>query len=91
MIEIDPEITIAKDKALDKIGIEMIKEGMGICKILIEMLAEIEIVEILTEAIVVTGVDQEKEAHPPGGMTIIIGKTEALDLHQGLGVDLTQE
>ena len=85
MIEIDPEITIGKDKTMGKIGIEMIIEGMGACKILIEM------VEILTGAIVMIGVDQEKEVYPPGGMTIIIGKTEALDLDQGLGVDPTQE
>ena len=91
MIEIDPEITIGKDKVLGQIGIEMIIEGMGICKILVEMLAEIEIAEILTEAIVVTGVGQKKEVYPPGCMTIIIGKMEALDLDQGLGVDLTQE
>ena len=91
MIEIDPEITIGKDKALGKIGIEMIIEGMGIHKILVEMMAEMEVGEILTDAIVVTGVGQEKEAHPPGGITIIIGKMEALDLDQGLGVDLTQE
>ena len=85
MIEIDPEIAIGKDKTKGKIGVEMIIEGMGICKILIEM------AEILTGAIVVIGVDQEKEANPPGGMTIIIGKTEALDLDLGLGVDLSQE
>ena len=92
MIEIDPEITIDKDKALGKIGIEMIIEGMGIHKISVEMMAEIEVGEILTEAIVVIGVDQEKEAYPPGGIiTIIIGKMEALDLDQDLGVDLTQE
>ena len=91
MIEIDPEITIGKDKALGKIDVEMNIEGMGICKILIEILAEVEIADILTGAIVVIGVDQEKEAYPPGGMTIIIGKMEALDLDQGLGVDLTQE
>ena len=36
-------------------------------------------------------VGQEKEAYPPGGITIIIGKKEALNLDQGLGVDLTQE
>ena len=41
MIEIDPEITIGKDKALDKAGKEMIIEGMGICKISVEMMAEI--------------------------------------------------
>ena len=86
MIETDPEIIIGKDKTMGKIGIEMIIEGMGICKILIEM------AEILTGAIVGIGVDQEKEVYPPGGMImIIIGKMEALDLDQGLGVDLTQE
>ena len=63
----------------------MIIEGMGICKILIEM------AEILTGAIVGIGVDQEKEVYPPGGMIIIICKMEALDLDQGLGVDPTQE
>ena len=36
MTEIDPEITIGKDKALDKIGIEMIIEEMGIPKISVE-------------------------------------------------------
>ena len=91
MIEIDPNITIGKDKALGKTGIEMIIEGMGICKISVELMAEIEIGEISTEAIVVTGVGQEKEAYPPGGTTIKIGKMEVLDLDQGLGVDLTQE
>ena len=68
MIEIDPKIIIGKDKTMGKIGTEMIIEGMGICKILIEMAA------ILTGAIVMIGVDQEKEVHPPGGMIIITGK-----------------
>ena len=91
MIEIDPEITIDNDKALGKIGVEMIIEGMGIHKISVEMMSEIEVGDILTEAIVI-GVGQEKEAYPPGGIiTIIIGKMEALDLDQDLGVDLTQE
>ena len=90
MIEIDQEITIGKDKALDKIDAEMIIEGISICKISVEIMAEIEIGEILTEAIVVTGVGQEKEAYPPGGITIIIiGKMEAPDLDQGLEVDPT--
>ena len=62
-------------QTLGKIGIEMIIEGMGICKILIQILAEIEIAENLTGAKVVIGVDQEKEAYHPGGITIIIGKT----------------
>ena len=41
-----------------------------------------------------TGVDQEKEGYHPEGIiiTIIIpGKTQILDLDQGLGVDSTQE
>ena len=50
---------------MDKIGIEMIIEGMGIHKISIEMMAEIEVGEISTEAIVVIGVGQEKEVYPP--------------------------
>ena len=36
MIEIDPEITVGKDKT----GIEMIMEGMGTCKISVEIMAE---------------------------------------------------
>ena len=85
MIEIDPEIIIGKNKTMGKIGIEMIIEGMGIRKILIEM------AEILTGTIVEIGVGQEKEVYPPGGMIIIIGKMEALDLDQGQGVDLIEE
>ena len=85
MIEIDPEIIIGKDKTMGKIGIEMIIEGMGICKISIEM------VEILIGAIVEIGVDQEIEVYPPGGMIIITGRMETLDLDQGLGVGPTQE
>ena len=91
MIEIDPEIIIGKDKALGKTGVEMIIEGMGICKISVEIMAETEVEETLTEAIVVTGVGQENEVYPPEGITIIIGKMEALDLEQGLGVDPAQE
>ena len=48
MTEIDPEITIGKDKTLDTIGIEMIIEEMGIHKVSVEMMAEIEAEEILT-------------------------------------------
>ena len=91
MIEIDPEITIGKNKALGKLGKEMTIEGMGICRISIEMMTEIGVGETLTEAIVVRGVGQEKEAYPPGGITIIIGKMEALDLDQNLEVDPAQE
>ena len=72
MIEIDLEITKGKDKVLDRIGIEMIIEGMDIWKISVEMMAEIEVGEVLTEAIVVIGVDQEKEAYPPESIIIII-------------------
>ena len=39
-------------------------------KILVETTAEIEVGEILTEAIVVIGVDQEKEAHLQEGIVI---------------------
>ena len=75
---------------MGKTGMEMIIR-MGIGKISVEMMAEIEEGEILIEAIVVTGVGQEKEAYHPGDMTIIIGKMETLDLDQGLGVDPAQE
>ena len=38
------------------------------------------------------GVDQEEEVYHPEGIIIIIpGKTQILDLDQGLGVDPTQE
>ena len=70
---------------MGKIGIEMIIEGMGIHKISIEM------VETLTEAIIEIGVDQEIEVYPTGGMIIITGRMEILDLDQGLGVGPTQE
>ena len=91
MIEIDPEITVGKDKILVKTGIEMIIEGMGTHKILVEIIAETE-AETLTEAIVVTGVDQEKEDYLPEGIIIIItDKMQILGSDQGLGVDPTQE
>ena len=66
MIEIDPEITVDKDKNLVKIGIVMIIEEMATHKILVEIIAETE-VETLTETMVVTGVDQEKEDYLPEG------------------------
>ena len=54
----------------------MIIEGMGSCKILVKIIAGTE-VEILTETIVVTGVDQEKEDyHPEGIITITIDKMQ---------------
>ena len=78
MTEIDLEITIGRDKALDKTGTEMITEGMDLCKTLVETMAEIEVAEVLTEVIVMIGVDQGKETYLPGGI-IIIGKMAILD------------
>ena len=90
MIEIDPEITVGKDKVLAITGVEMIIEGMGTCKIPVEIMVETE-VETLTVTIVVTGVGQEKEDYLPEGTIIIIGKMQILGSDQGPGVDLTQE
>ena len=70
MIEIDPEITVDKDKILVKIGVVMNIEEMDSHKILVEIIAETE-VETLTETIVVTLVDQEKEDYLPEGIIII--------------------
>ena len=54
-------------------------------------MAEIE-AETLTETIIVTGVDEEKEGYCPEGIIIIIiGKMQILDSDQGPGVDPTQE
>ena len=91
MIEIDPEITVGKDKVLVKTGVEMIIEGMGTHKISVEIIAEIE-AETLMITIVVTGVDQEKEDHLPEGIIIvIIGKMQILDSDQDPGGEPTQE
>ena len=91
MIEIDPEITVGKDKVLVKIGVEMIIEGMGTCKISVEIIAEAE-PETLTETMVVTGIGQEKEDYlPEGTIIIIIGKMQIVGSDQGPGVDLTEE
>ena len=91
MIEIGMEITAGKDKILVKTGTEMITEGMGTQKILVEIMAEVE-EEILTDTIAVTGVDQEKEGYHPEVIIIIIqGKTQILDSDQGLEVDPTLE
>ena len=46
-------------------------EGMGTCKISVEIMAETE-AETLTETIVVTGIDQKKEDHLLEGIIIII-------------------
>ena len=89
-MEIDPEITVAKDKVLVKIGVVMIIEGMGTCKISVEIIAGTE-VETSTEPIVVTGVDQEKEDYLPEGIILItIDKMQTLDSDQGPGEDPTQ-
>ena len=93
MIEVHPEITVGKDKVLVKTDIEMIIEEIGTCQISVEIIAETE-AEALIETIVVTGVDQEREDYLPEGIIIIIiiiGKTQTLDLDQGLGVNPTQE
>ena len=92
MIEKDQEITVGKDKVFVKTGVEMITEGMGTCRISVEIMAETE-AETLTVTIVVTGVDQEKDDYLPEGIIIIIiiGKTCILGSDQGPGVDLIQE
>ena len=91
MIEIDPETIIDKVKILVKTAAVMNTEGMGTCKISVEIMAEVE-AEILIEIIAVTGVDQEKKGYCPEGIIIIIipDKTQILDSDQGLGVDPTQ-
>ena len=65
---------------------------MDKCKILVEIIAEIE-AEILTEIIVVTGAGQEKEHYLPEGIIIMItiDKMQTLASDQGPGVDPTQE
>ena len=68
---------IGRDKVLYKIGAEIIMEGMGMCKTLVETTAEIEAGEILTEVIVMIGVDQEKEAQLQEG--IVTGNMVILD------------
>ena len=80
MIEIDLEITVGKDKVLVKTDVEMIIEGMGTCKISVEIMAETE-AETLIATSVVTGVGQEKEDYLPEGIIIIIiGKMQILGL-----------
>ena len=66
----DQEIMIGRDKILYKIGADTIIDGMDTHKILVETTAETEVREILIEAIVVIGVDQEKEAHLQEGIVI---------------------
>ena len=71
-IEIGVEITIGKDKILDKPRIDagIITEEATIGKILVEITAGIEVDKTLGEIIVMTAVDQEKEAPHPEGMVI---------------------
>ena len=71
MIEIDPETALDKGKILVKIDAVITIEGMGTRKISVEIMAEAE-AEILTEIIVMIGVDQEKEGYHPEGIIIII-------------------
>ena len=88
----DPEITVDKGKILVKIDVVITIEEMNTCKILMEIIAEIE-VEILTDITVMTGAGQEKEHYPPEGIIIMImiDKTQTPDSDQGPGVDPTQE
>ena len=61
-----------------KSGAEMITEGMDLCKPLAGTIAETEVEEVLTEVIIVTGVDREKGAYLPGGI-IVIGNMATID------------
>ena len=92
IIEMDPEITVDKGKILVKIDVVITIEEMGTCIILVEIIAETE-VEILTETIVVTGINQEKEDYLPEGKIIMItiDKMQTLHSDQDPGVDPTQE
>ena len=86
--------SIRQGQNFGQIDVVIIIEGMGTCKISVEKMAEVE-AEILTEIIVIIGVDQEKEGyHPEGTIIIITGKTQILEYglnleDQGPGVDLT--
>ena len=73
---------IGKEKILDR---RAAAEGVTIGKILVETTAGLEVDKTLGEIIVMTEVDQEKEApHPEGDIT-------AITQVQGLEVDLIQE
>ena len=50
MSEIDLEIMIGRDKALDKTGTEMIIEGMDLSKTLVETMAEIDVREVFNRS-----------------------------------------
>ena len=91
MMEIDLETALDKGKILVKTDVVITIEGMGTCKMLVEIIAESE-VEILAEIILMIGVDQEKEGyHLEGSIIIIIpDKIHILDSDEGPGVDPTQ-
>ena len=81
---------IGKDKILDRprIDAEIITEKVTIGKILVGITAGIEVDKTLGEIIVITEVDQEKEApHPEGTVIGIVAQTQVL----GPEVDLLQE
>ena len=82
---------IGKDKILDRprTDVEIATEVVTTGKILVETTAGIEVDKTLGEIIVMTVVDQEKEAPRPEGM--VIGDISAQTHVQGLGVDLIQE
>ena len=86
--EIEVEITKGKDKISDKprIDIEMATEEVNIDKTLVEVTVEIEAGKTLGEIIIImTGVDEEKEAlHPED---ILIDNIIAQAQIQNLGVD----
>ena len=79
---------IGKDKISDKprIDVEMATEEVIIDKTLVEVTVEIEVGKTLGESIIImTGVDQEKEAlHPEG---ILIDDITPQAQIQNLGVD----
>ena len=82
---------IGKDKILDRprIDAEIVTEEVTIDKILIETTVGIDPYKTLEETIVVTEVDQGKEAPHPDGM--VIGNITAQTQAQGLGVGLIQD
>ena len=82
---------IGKDKILDRprIDVEIAAEEVSIGKILVETKVGREVDKTLEEIIVVTEVDQEKEAPHQEGM--VIGDTTAQTQVQGLGVGLIHE
>ena len=64
---------IGKDKIVDKfrIGAEIITEDIAMGKFSVEITAGIEVDKTLKGIIVMTEVDQEKEAPHPKGMVIV--------------------